>query len=157
MDLQNKGRYVCYKCGGPFEYQHQLDRHFIQHARQSENNSGSFICYYCNYEFLDEDKLLKHCEEENHSWNTERTFIEIDHSMTIANKVPPYYYNKKRSNAYKVRILNMVLKHMPSKRCTPMDRYRPYLPPHLQNPYIQNRIGQVEFRDSLNPNCVGCL
>ncbi|KNC21715.1 hypothetical protein FF38_09336 [Lucilia cuprina] len=156
LDLQNKGRYVCYKCGGHFEYQHQLDRHLIQHNRLSRNGGEKYICHCCNFKFLDEDKLLKHCHYENHDWNTKKHTIEIDHTMTISNKVPSLQKNNKdrKNKKYQVKILNMVLQPMPSKRCIPMEKYRLHLPPHLR---IPNRIGQVEFRYPSNPNCVGCL
>lgn len=154
LDLQNKGRYVCFKCGGHFEYQHQLDRHLIQHSRLANNGGEKYICHFCNFKFLDEDKLMKHCHYENHDWNKKKHTIEIDHSMTITNKVPHKSNNGRKNQKYQVKILNMVLKLMPSKRCTPMEKFRLHLPLHLR---IPNRIGQVEFRHSLNPNCVGCL
>lgn len=155
LDLQNKGRYVCYKCGGHFEYQHQLDRHLIQHNRMSIAGGEKYICHYCNFKFLDEDKLIKHCHDENHEWNKKRKLIEIDHTMTITNRTPQKTNNKHNTKKdYQVKILNMVLKIMPTKRCTPIEKYRSHLPPYLR---IPNRIGQVEFRHPSNPNCVGCL
>ncbi|XP_065369517.1 zinc finger protein Xfin [Calliphora vicina] len=154
LDLQNKGRYVCYKCGGHFEYQHQLDRHLIQHNRLSRHGGEKYVCQFCNFKFLDEDKLMKHCHYENHDWNMTKRSIEIDHSMTISNKVPLKINKGRKNKKYKVKILKMTLKPMPTKRCIPMEKYRSHLPPHLR---IPNRIGQVEFRYPTNPNCVGCL
>lgn len=157
MDLQNKGRYVCYKCGSHFEYQHQLDRHLIQHERIASDTGEKYVCKYCNFAFLDEDKLLKHCYEEQHTADKEKPTIKINPEMTITNKVPDKQENRDRENLkkkYEVKILNMVLKPMPSKRCTPMEKYRFHLPARLR---IQKRIGEVEFRHPLNPNCVGCL
>lgn len=153
LDMQNRGRYVCYICGGNFEYQNQLDRHLIQHKRIADSGGEKYICQFCNLRFLDEDKLFNHCNYENHDWNQRRQNIEIDHSMTISNKV---LAKRKPANEhkYQVKILKMVLKPVPTKRCTPMEKYRFHLPPHLR---IPKRIGQVHFPYPSNPNCVGCL
>lgn len=123
----------------------------------ASDTGEKYICKYCNFAFLDEDKLIKHCYEENHPANKEKPTIKIIPEMTITNKVPEKQENSDRESSKKickVKILNMVLKPMPSKRCTPMEKYWFHLPAKVR---IQKRIGEVVFRHPLNPNCVGCL
>lgn len=140
LACQNGGRFICYKCGDIFEFQHLLDRHLIRHTKCINHR-----CKYCNFEFLTENELLQHCDIEQHNANGSRKLISIDPTMTIVNPVAREEPNE-FARSYHVRILEMKLPKMPTKRP------RPGLSGHL--PY-RLRVGEVLFENQKNPNCWG--
>lgn len=152
LDRQNSGRYLCYKCGNTFQYQHQLDRHMIRHRR-----CINYRCNYCKFEFLTKNELIEHCSLERHDPNGEKLLIGIKRTMTITNRIkiaPPLA----RSNLkYDIRILNLQLPKMPSKTGPSMEKFARNLPAHLKRPYLRLHIGQVEFKNQRDPNCWGWM
>ncbi|XP_054091204.1 zinc finger and BTB domain-containing protein 41 isoform X2 [Zeugodacus cucurbitae] len=143
LDRQNGGRFICYKCNEQFMFQHQLDLHLIYHSKQLNH-----MCDKCKCEFLTEEKLFQHMKLE-HSNETEKHVIRIQSKATFASTRPNNEIeslNGGQRKKYTVKILNMRLPYMPSKRPLELPGHKPY----------RRRIGVIEFENERNPNCCSC-
>ncbi|XP_050327506.1 zinc finger protein 107 [Bactrocera neohumeralis] len=143
LDRQNGGRYICYKCNEQFMFQHQLDLHLIYHTKQLNHT-----CDKCKCEFLSEEKLALHTKLE-HSNETDKNLICIQSKATYASSRSPgenEYLNGRQRKKYNVKILNMRLPYMPSRRPLELPGHKPY----------RRRIGVIEFENERNPNCCSC-
>lgn len=124
-------------------FQHQLDLHLLYHSKQI-----NYTCDKCKCEFLSEEKLFQHMKLE-HSNETEKNLIRIQSKATFASSRSPNandYLNGRQHKKYTVKILNMRLPYMPSKRPLELPGHKPY----------RRRIGVIEFENERNPNCCSC-
>uniref|UniRef100_A0A1B0AT14 C2H2-type domain-containing protein n=1 Tax=Glossina palpalis gambiensis TaxID=67801 RepID=A0A1B0AT14_9MUSC len=97
------GRFLCYKCLAVFDYQVQLNRHFIRH-----NRFINFECNYCKLKFLTMSGLDDHCEVTKHDRHGERPLIRIDRELSMIEK-PEETVPLTRANVkYEVKILNII-------------------------------------------------
>ncbi|XP_004529860.1 zinc finger protein 432 [Ceratitis capitata] len=143
LDRQNGGRFICYKCNEQFMFQHQLDMHLISHEKQLNHT-----CDKCKCEFLTEEKLFQHMKLE-HNNESEKNIICIQSKATFASARTAdedKYINGKPHRKYTVRILDMQLPYVPSKRPLELPGHKPY----------RRRIGIIEFENDRNPNCCSC-
>lgn len=94
---QKRGRFLCYKCLGVFEYQDHLN-----------NRDIKFECNRCKLKCPTMRGLDKHCKVMKHGRYDERPLIRIDRKLSMFEK-PEKTVPLTRANVkYEVKILNII-------------------------------------------------
>uniref|UniRef100_A0A1A9ZRH5 C2H2-type domain-containing protein n=1 Tax=Glossina pallidipes TaxID=7398 RepID=A0A1A9ZRH5_GLOPL len=148
---QDRGHYLCFKCDKFFFYQHDLNCHLMQHNRYAK-----YRCDYCQHAFLTLEEFIQHCTGEGHKPIDKRpSVIDRELSMITSDDVKETPPALTRANVkYEVKILDMKLPKIPSKMPKSLDVMRPHMPRHLRHPYRHYKIGQMEFENEVEPNCL---
>uniref|UniRef100_A0A1A9UF65 C2H2-type domain-containing protein n=1 Tax=Glossina austeni TaxID=7395 RepID=A0A1A9UF65_GLOAU len=149
LHRQNRGHYLCFKCGKFFSYQYDLDCHLMQHNRYPK-----YRCDYCQRDYLTVEELNEHCTVERHKPNEQRpSIIDRELSMITTDDVKDTPAPTRANVKYEVKILDMKLPKIPSKMPKSLDVMHPHMPQHLRHPYRRYKIGQMEFKNQVEPNC----
>lgn len=120
------------------------------------NHYPKYRCDYCQHDSLTLEEFNDHCTVQRHKPNDQRASI-IDRKLSMitsddVKETPPALT---RANVkYDVKILDMKLPKIPSKMPKSLDVMRPRMPRHLRHPYRHYKIGQMEFENEVEPNCL---